>query len=73
MLLLIHPPLSNPTGLKMLRMASADREKEKLQSSQNLVKITLSRRARHNISNEANNSSNKVTYLNIFVVKIWPT
>jgi hypothetical protein len=54
-------------------MASADREREKIQSSQNSVKMTLSRRARHKISNGANDSSNRVTDRKIFTVKVWST
>jgi hypothetical protein len=42
-------------------MASADREKTKNKISQNSVKMTLSRREHHNISNEVNDSSNGVT------------
>jgi hypothetical protein len=35
-------------------MASADREREKIQSPQNSVKVASSRRARHKISNGIN-------------------
>jgi hypothetical protein len=44
--------------LMMLRMALADREREKIQSSQNSVKMAWSQRARHKISNGTNDSSN---------------
>jgi hypothetical protein len=54
-------------------MAAADREKEKIQSSQNSIKIASSRRARHNISNGSNDSLNGVTNQNIFMVKVWST
>jgi hypothetical protein len=59
--------------LRMLRMASTDREREKIQSSQNSVKMTSSRRVRRKISNGANDSSNRVTDRKIFVVKVWST
>jgi hypothetical protein len=54
-------------------MASTDREREIIQISQNLVKMTLSRRSHHNISNDANESSNGFTDQKIFAVKVWST
>jgi hypothetical protein len=51
-------------------MASADREREKIQSLQNLVKLTSSRRVCRNISNGVNGSSNGVTDRKIFAVKV---
>jgi hypothetical protein len=42
-------------------MASTDREREKIQSSQNMVKMTSSRRVCRNLSNEASDLSNEVT------------
>jgi hypothetical protein len=59
--------------LRKLIMASANKERKKNKISQNLVKMTSSRRARHNISNSANNSSNGVVDQNIFAVKVWST
>ena len=54
-------------------MALADIEREKIQSSQNSVEMTLSRRENCNISNGANDSSNEVIDRNIFAVKVWST
>jgi len=51
-------------------MASADIEREKIQSPQNLVKLTLWRRMLCKISNNVKGSSNIVTYQNIFVVNV---
>jgi hypothetical protein len=56
--------------LKKLRMASTDREREKIQSPQNSVKLALSRRACHKLSNDVNGSSNGVTDQKIFAVKV---
>jgi hypothetical protein len=56
--------------LRKLRMASTDREREKIQSPQNSVKLASSRRARHKISNDVNDSSNRVTDQKIFMVKV---
>jgi hypothetical protein len=47
--------------LRMLRMASKDREREKIQCSQNSVKMELSRRENHKFFNGKNDSSNKIT------------
>jgi hypothetical protein len=46
-------------------MASIDREREKIQSPQNSVKLASSQRVRHNISNDVNG----VTDQNISAVK----
>jgi hypothetical protein len=54
-------------------MVSAKREREKIQSSQISVEMTLSRRVCHNISNSENGTSNRVTYRNIFMIKVWST
>jgi hypothetical protein len=51
--------------LEMLGMASADRERVKIQSSQNSVKMTWLRRARLKISNGANVLSNRDCMKNI--------
>jgi hypothetical protein len=56
--------------LRKLRMASIDREREKIQSPQNSVKLASSRRARRKISNGVNDSSNRVTDQKIFTVKV---
>ena len=47
--------------LKKLTMASTNREREKIQSPQNLVKVASSQRACHKISNGVNDSPNGVT------------
>jgi hypothetical protein len=52
-----------------LIMASTDRERTKIQISQNLVKMTSSQRVHHKNSNNANNLSNRVTDRKIFMVK----
>jgi hypothetical protein len=51
-------------------MASADREREKIQSPQNSVKLASSQRVRRNIYNGVNGSSNGVMNQNIFTVKL---
>jgi hypothetical protein len=51
-------------------MASTDREREKFQSPQNSMKLASSRRARRKISNDVNNSSNRVMNQKIFAVKV---
>jgi hypothetical protein len=51
-------------------MASVDREREKIQSPQNSVKLASSQRACCKISNDVNGSSNEVTDQNIFVVNL---
>jgi hypothetical protein len=56
--------------LRKLRMASTDREREKIQSLQSSVKLASSRRACHKISNDVNGSSNGVTDQKIFTVKV---
>jgi hypothetical protein len=56
--------------LRKLRMASTDREREKIQSPQNSVKLASSQRARRKISNDVNDSSNGVTDQKIFMVKV---
>jgi hypothetical protein len=56
--------------LRKLRMASADREREKIESPQKSMKFASSRRARHNISNDVNILSNRVTDQKIFTVKV---
>jgi hypothetical protein len=59
--------------LMNLKMASEDREREKIQSPQNSMKMELSQSTRCKISNSINNSSNIVTDRKIFMVKFWPT
>jgi hypothetical protein len=59
--------------LRKLIMASTDREREKIQSLQNSVKVASSQRAGHKISNDVNELSNKVTDQKIFTVKVWST
>ena len=59
--------------LRKLGMASTNREREKIQSSQNSVKMISSQRARHKISNGANNLSNRVIDRKTFTVKFWST
>jgi hypothetical protein len=54
--------------LKKLKMDSTNREREKIQSNQNLVKLASSRRARCKICNDVNESSNRVTDRKIFAV-----
>jgi hypothetical protein len=54
-------------------MASTDRERENIQSSQNSMKVKSLRRVRRNISNGANNLPNEVTDRKIFAVKVWST
>jgi hypothetical protein len=49
----------------MLRMASVDRERVKIQSSQNSVKMAWLQRAHLNISNDANDLSNRARMKNI--------
>jgi hypothetical protein len=56
--------------LRKLRMALADREREKIQSPRNLAKLESLRRAHRNIPNGLNESSNRARDKNIFVVKI---
>jgi hypothetical protein len=53
-----------------LIMTLADREREKIQSPQNSVKLASSRRARHKIFNDVNDSSNRVTDQKLFAVKV---
>jgi hypothetical protein len=59
--------------LRKIIMASADREREKIQNSQNSVKIASSRRVCRKLSNSANGLSNKVMDRKIFMVKVWST
>jgi hypothetical protein len=59
--------------LRKLRMASVDREREKIQSPQKSVKVASSRRAHRKISNDVNDLLNRVTDRNIFTVKVWST
>jgi hypothetical protein len=51
-------------------MASANREREKIQSRQNVVKLSSSRTMFFKISNDVNGSSNEATHQNIFIVKV---
>jgi hypothetical protein len=55
--------------LRKLRMALVDKERENIQIHQNSVKLASSQRARRKISNDVNNSSNRVTDQKIFTVK----
>jgi hypothetical protein len=59
--------------LRKIGMASADREREKIKSSQNSAKMESSRRAHLNLSNYSNESSNGVMDRKIFAVKVWLT
>jgi hypothetical protein len=47
--------------LKNLKIASIGGEKEKIQSPQNSIKLTSSRRELRKISNDVNDTSNRVT------------
>jgi hypothetical protein len=51
-------------------MALADREREKIQSPQNSLKLESSQISRHNISNGINGSSNRLADQKIFAVKV---
>ena len=55
--------------LRKLRMASTDREREKIKSPQNSMKLTSSRRACHDISNDIKISSNGIMDQKISAVK----
>jgi hypothetical protein len=51
-------------------MASADRERENIQSPQNLVKLVSLQITHHKLSNDINDSSNGFTDQMIFTVKV---